>query len=102
MSQVNNNPAARRKSHVFMIPIFGFAFYGVISLFPERLNILSQVEHHVETRQTNPLSLPSSTNLTNQKNSSPEFQDRCLGLGFEEDMDKLLCKYKQVFMLMPA
>ena len=114
MSQVNNNPAARRKSHVFMIPIFGVAFYGVISLFLEHLNILSQVEHHVplgiiysnaqeiRNKQTNPLSLPSSTNLTNQKNSSPEFQDRCLGLGFEEDMDKLLSKYKQVFMLMPA
>ena len=104
MSQVNNNPGARRKSHVFMIPIFGFAFYVVISLFFERLNlyIFSQVEHHVETRQTDPLSLPSSTNLANLKNSSPEFQDRCLGLGFEEDMDKLLSKYKQVFMLMPA
>ena len=26
----------------------------------------------------------------------------CLGLGFEEDMDKLLSKYKQVFVIMPA
>jgi len=92
MVEVNNNPGARRKSHVYMIPIFGLAFYGVVSLILD----------HVETKQTDPLSLSSSTNLANQKNSSPEFQDRCLGLGFEEDMDKLLSKYKQVFMLMPA
>jgi len=31
-----------------------------------------------------------------------QVQDHCLGLGFEEDMDKLLSKYKQVFLLMPT
>ena len=87
-----------------LIPLIGLAVYVFLSVLYSSKKVIENFAPWNTETETNlkPSFQIENSEDSNTPNSNPNSNPICLDLGFDNDMDHLLSKYDQVFLLMPA